>query len=179
MKMLMIILMLLISSLAIAAEPLEGGESANPGFIKNWFAGLGPVISNALVGVNGTKYGIELGYEQGLSERWDLRYFYNGCFNTGSQGSSALTSIGVASRFFFGDRLAETAPYLRVDVSYGGANRATDANAIFGGAAGLDFFRTQKMTAELEIREFAMPAGTSSSPTTWPSATELTLGVLF
>ena len=187
MKTAAIILLLLVSSLAWAqkATPASGETGPNlaveakyPNFIKHWYVGLGPVVSNNLLGSNGTKYAVTLGYTQGLSEHWNLHYFSDNNFNTASQGSSLIQSINVGTQYFFRDRGADNSLFAMVDLGYGGGNKINDASGIGGVAAGMQFYRTGDFTFEAKVRLAALysSSGGLAGLSTW---TQFMLGIYF
>jgi hypothetical protein len=119
---------------------------------KHWYFGIGPAFSDALVGNGGTKYDVALGYIQGLSERLDNIIFYDGSFNTATQGATAITELGTGLNFYFKDRGADTSMFIEADLGYGGANSYIQADFMGGLGLGIQLFRTKEATFEILFR---------------------------
>jgi hypothetical protein len=153
-------------------------DTKHPNYVKNWYVGLGPVVTNSLLGTNGTKFSVSVAYNQGLAEHWDLLYFYDGDFNTASLGSTAVTEIGAALNFFPKDRGSEGSPFLRADLGFGGGNKTNDATGIVGGGVGYQFFRKHDFTFEVMVRIFALLQN-GSAFNALPNDTDVCLGIYF
>ena len=134
--------------------PNMNTEAKYPNFVKHWYVGLGPVISNNLIGTNGTKFAVTLGYEQGLSEHWSLQYFSDNNFDSATQGSTLIQSINCGAQYFLRDRGADNSLFAEADLGYGGSNKFNDASAI-GGLA-VDFNSIEPEILRLK-RKFATP----------------------
>lgn len=176
----------------VAASPAPGGtaisdatasvEAKHPNYIKNWIIALGPVVSNSLVGSssNGTKFGITFAYTQGLSEHFNLNYFYDSNFNTASAGGTATADFGVGVRWFFFDRLSDFSPWFELDAAYGGGNRSNDSTFAGAGTVGVDIFRTQSSTFMVYLRELVFDTSNYGSQfANLPNITQFMLGINF
>ena len=145
---------------------------------RKWFVDLGPVISNSFLGSNGTKYDINFGIIQPYREKLDIRFFYDGNFNTASQGSTAASEIGAGIDLFFADRLTPHCFFTSLDLGYGGGNRNYDAYFIFGAGVGWQFYRTNAVSFETQFH-FSVLMSPSGSLTSNPSWQTLRIGARF
>ena len=189
MKVATLLFTLIVSSVAFGQKtpPAPGSgdnppdmniEAKHPDFQKNWYVGIGPVVSSSnsdLLGSNGTKYNIELGYAQALYDRWNLLFFSDNNFNTASQGSTDVMTVNVGGQWFLADRASDNSLFLQADVGYGGGNRFYDSNAVGGLAAGFQFYRTEALTFEAIIRVEALYVTSGGTP----SLTQVRFGVYF
>ena len=147
---------------------------------KNWYVSLGPIFSPNLLGTNtGTKYVLAFGYNQALSEKTNLLYFYEGNFNTSSIGSTPVSIIGAGLQFLLNDRLSTNSAFLQVDLGYGGANRNEDAAATGGLGIGWDFFRTTDFTFEVMVRHLVLGTSATTGIGAFPAIDQLRFGVYF
>lgn len=159
MKRLLVALVLLSTSVGFAAEEVKKE--------KQWVVGMGPAYSAALIGGTGTKYSVHVGYNQTLSERLDMSYFYNGSFNTGNQGGSAVAGIGIGWTVFTKDRGADTSPFVGLDIGYGGSNKLIEAALMPGIRLGVTAFRLKEASVSFMYRRaytMATATGISSFP---------------
>jgi hypothetical protein len=157
-------------------------EAKHPNYIKNWVVSIGPVISNGLAptsGTSGTKFAITLGYTFGLSEHWNLEYFYDGNFNTVATGSVYESTFNVGAQYYLSDRLSDFSPWFKIDIGYGGGNRNFDATEVAGGSIGVDFARTQNSTYTVYVRNMTMYSSNGSSLANWPNLTQVMVGINF
>jgi hypothetical protein len=189
MKVVTLIFALLLSSVAFgqraAPSPQPGDtppnmaiEAKHPDFVKNWYVGLGPVVSTNFLGSNGTKYDITVGYAQGVSEHWNLLFFSDNNFNTASQGSTDVMTVNVGGQWFLRDRGADNSLFLQGDLGYGGGNRFNDSNMTGALAAGFQFFRTAEFTFEAIVRVELLYTNQGST-ISGPNLTQVRFGVYF
>ena len=171
-----LILTFLLFTTATTYALAEESKGENP---KHWLVAIGPVFSSALLGTGGTKYNILFGYRQGLAERVDLLYFYDGAFNSSSMGSTAVTEIGAALTGYMGDRGADTTSFVRLDLGYGGANRYVDASAMGGLALGVQLFRTKESSFEVFYRHNTTLTQATTNIGAYPTVDEVDFGVIF
>ncbi len=146
---------------------------------KHWYAGVGPAFSSDLIGTGGTKFDLMLGYELGMTERVNLQYFYDAAINTSSAGSTLITEFGAAIKVFQGDRGAETSPFLRIDVGYGGNNRYTDASPMLGVGIGIDLYRNKEAAIEILYRHNTTLTQATTNIGAYPNVDNLVVGVIF
>jgi len=159
-----------------------GSDTKHSNYIKPWLIAVGPVLSNNLVPVNnqsGTKVGVNLAYNQGLSEYWNLQIMYDSSFNTVATGSTNVSSLNAGVLYFFADRLSDTALWVSATIGYGGGNRTSDSTGIGSGAIGVDFLRTEKATFSVYLRNSTMYADDGRSISDWPNITQLMAGINF
>jgi hypothetical protein len=155
-------------------------EAKKQALVKNWHIALGPVLSTSLLGTNiGTKYAVDFGYNFSLAEHWDLMYFYDGNFNTSSQGSTPVSIVGVRSNYFISDRLAHATPFLGADIGYGGANRNEDASGAGALSLGYHFFRNTDFIFEVMYRHEVLVTTSTTGIGNYPSIDQLTFGIYF
>ncbi|MBK9294238.1 MAG: hypothetical protein IPM57_07310 [Oligoflexia bacterium] len=174
MRCLLSIILLTISSVTFAADVKEKSIS------KNWFISIGPVFSDALLGTNGTKYALEFAYRTGLSEKVDITYFYNGSFNTASQGSTGISVFGAGFLFYTNERTSDSSFFFRTDIGYGGGNRYTDSSFTLAAGFGFDFFRTKDFTFEVNYKhQRVATTNVSNLIGSLPAVNQLMFGIIF
>lgn len=172
-----LVTVLLLPAISFADQPTEKER------IKHWYMGLGPAFSTALSpGINppaGTKYNFDVAYNQGLSERISLLYFYDGSFNTATQGTTGISEFGVGVHFFTTDRGTDTSLFLDLDLGYGGGNRYIDSSACGGIGLGVEFFRTRDFVFEVMVRRVVVGTTATTSLPSYPTVDQLRFGVYF
>lgn len=173
MKYLLSIILMASASIVNAAELKEKNLS------KNWFVAIGPAFSEALLGNNGTKYTLELAYRTGISEKTDITYFYNGSFNTSSQGSTGVAVFGAGFLFFLNERTNDSSFFFRTDLGYGGGNRFSDAGLTLALGFGIDFFRTKDFTFEASFKHQRVATTNVTNISGLPSVNQVLFGIIF
>jgi hypothetical protein len=173
MKKLLFIILTLVATTSFAAEKEKD--------IKHWYFGLGPAFSGSLIGNGGTKYDVAFAYVTGLSERLDGTIFYDGSFNTATQGSTPLTEFGAGIYAYFKDRGADTSLFLTMDLGYGGANKYVEADFMGGIGFGIQLFRTKEATFEILYRHVtsASRSVVQSAVTQFPSVNQLRFAIIW
>jgi hypothetical protein len=148
-------------------------------YIKNFGIALGPVISNNLIGTNGTKFAITLSYFLPINEHFDVSFNSDTNLNTASTGGTGLQTFNVGGTYFLNDRSNDFSPYIKLDIGYGGANRSNDGTGEGGGTLGVNLFRTQTAAMNFYVREFVLMTNNGSNPANYPNVTQVMVGVLF
>ena len=171
-RLLFAALITLVSSVGLAEDNKELKD-------KHWLVAIGPVYTSQLQGTaGGTKYGILLGYVQMLSERLSMKYFYDGNFNTASQGATGVTSINLGFDVYTKDRGSDVSPYILGDIGYGGQNNSTNSSITVGIGIGITGFRTQNASVTFYYRR-AYTLITSSIVSSYPYIEQFMLGTNF
>lgn len=191
MKKAIIFILIMTCSMAFAKKDdaaEEGGvfsaKSKNPNYIKNWYVGIGPAWSTALVNApnsTGTRFTAAVGYTFGLSEKWNLSYFYRGNYNSQAMGKSDIDTITAELNYFTLDRGAETSPFIRAGLGYGGSNRNMDGGPAFVVGVGFQFFRTKEWTLEVALERVYIYTTTVTTTllNNYPSVDVIRLGTYF
>jgi hypothetical protein len=120
-----------------------------------------------------------LGYQQVYTERVDLLYFYDAALNTASMGSTAITEIGAGMLMYSGDRGADSSPFIRLDVGFGGNNRYIDAGPMAGAGVGFEFSRIRETSFQALLRYNVVLTQATTNVSAYPNVTDFSVGVIF
>jgi hypothetical protein len=175
----------------------QAAESAAPAirysWEKRWYVGLGPVVSNSLPGTDsqtaaGTKFDINLGYLQPLSEKLDLLYFWDGNFNSSTMGNRDVIWAGAGLFLNTLDRGSDYSPVVKLALGYGGGNRGSTFGANPGGidhspcasvGLGFRFFRTQEFSFEVMFEHMRVLTKNVTRLESYPEFNQVRFGVYF
>lgn len=167
-----ILLLVVISANVVDASAVDVND-------KKWSIAIGPIFTNSMPGARGTKYNLTIAVRQDISEKVNRSIFYDGNFNSASQGSTGITSLGLAYQFLTLDRGAKSSPFFHVSLAYGGGNRYIDYAPILGGGVGFEFFRNQKYSLEIIYRKIYLITRATTQVGGTPNVDQLKIGINF
>jgi hypothetical protein len=182
--LLLLVVLVLMTTAALAQTESNSttGAMTVKTWEKKWFVAIGPVITEAMPGVaaTATKFNIYLARIEPLRDHLDLKYFYNGNYNTGAFGGSDILTAGIGFNALIGDRLKNSTPFWSVDVGYGGGNRNTNAGPVLALGVGYQFYRLTNYTVVATLRhQRTITSSVSQAIANYPGVTQVSLGIMF